>query len=135
VFWFPNYMIEDPFETLRNRGRVEFTEAESDDDSPVRFLPDDLDDYLPGGRWQGELFYIGATGQEPDDLPERLRALYEAGGYDLDRCVDPGLYFVRKDRLVGPYAATFSGADDATKDGAAPTSARPPEPAQPSLGF
>lgn len=28
VWWFPNYMIRDPLEELRNRGRVEFTLAE-----------------------------------------------------------------------------------------------------------
>jgi len=27
VFWFPNYMVQCPWETLRNRGRVEFDRA------------------------------------------------------------------------------------------------------------
>lgn len=27
LFWFPNYMIRDPWEELKNHGRVEFEEA------------------------------------------------------------------------------------------------------------
>jgi hypothetical protein len=136
VFWFPNYAVEDPWETLKNRGRVEFSEGESDDPdaAPPPLVPADLADYLPGGARCGELFYIGGNGSaDRNELPEPLRTLFIASVDDGRDLIDPGLYFAKRWRLLGPYAPTWSGQDHAMKAGAVEANPAPPEPEQPTL--
>jgi hypothetical protein len=147
VFWFPDYMVTDPWELLRTRGRVEFEEADdaNPDADPAPLVPDDVADYLPGGPRCGELFYIAADVQtDRTALPPPVLALYAAGIDDGRDLIDPGLYFCRKGSrgfrrdddawaLWGPYAPTFSGADHAYKDGAVETPDPRPAPPQPDL--
>jgi len=135
VFWFANYMIRDPWRELANRGRVEFQEAESDPDyvSPPA-VPADIADYMPGGARCGEAFYLGAPdGLTPEgDLPEPLRSLMSDLTYNRD-LVDPGCYFVKAGRLMGPYNTAANGQIHLEQAGALAPAPRAPEPPQPEL--
>lgn len=135
VFWFPNYMVEDPFETLKNTGRVEFAEAEPYGDEPLPpLVRDDIGDYLPGGERCGELFLLGGEFAPESELPEPLREMYARHSYNRDT-VDPGTYFVRHDRLYGPYAPAVGGQMNAEEAGALAPKPRAVEPEQGELGI
>lgn len=104
VFWFPNYMVQCPWETLRNRGRVEFDEAtpyESPKSPPV---PPFFESYLPGGEREGFAVWVGdaATVQTTPELARN----------DDPDTVEPGLYFWRNGQRFGPYGAGAIGCQD-----------------------
>jgi hypothetical protein len=110
VFWFPNYMVQCPWETLRNRGRVEFDEA-TPYESPVSPpVPPKFESHLPGGEREGCAVWVGdaATVQA---TPELARDDYAPD------VVDPGLYFWREGERFGPYGAGAIGLMDLEKDG------------------
>jgi len=110
VFWFPNYMVEDPWETLKNTGRVKLPEAEPyvmDLSGPI--LPRDRARYLPGGDRQGYAFFVGEgpTGKlaEYSEMPE-LRGEYQ----QIDDHITPGLYYFNTDgEACGPYSPAIGG--------------------------
>lgn len=134
VFWFPDYCVEDPYETLKNRGRVEFVEAKpyADQQEDPPLVPANLADYLPGGERQGEWFLIGGSGRDDRaDLPEPLRTLFLDSINDGRDLIDPGMYFVhRHTHLAGPFAPTWSGWESARKAGALEAKPEPVEPEQ-----
>lgn len=135
VFWFPNYAITDPWEVLKNTGRVEFNLGGPDDpDEPAPPLfPTDLADYLPGGARVGEGFYLGGDGTgDVAALPDTLRTLLDELTYSRD-LIDPGYYFVKGAALRGPYPPTFPGMDHALKAGMLEAKPASPEPEQLAL--
>jgi hypothetical protein len=110
IFWFPNYMVEDPWETLKNIGRVKLHEAEPyemDLSGPI--LPPDRARYLPGGDRQGYAFFVGEgpAGQlaEFSELPE----LMDEYTQDDDH-ITPGLYYFDADGdPCGPFSSAIGG--------------------------
>jgi len=110
VFWFPGYAIEDPWQTLRNRGHVEFEEASPYEPDPrIPAVPRDFDSYLPGGEREGCAVWIG-EGATAQVVPECARE-------DCPDLVDPGLYFWRDGRRFGPYGAGAIGCQALERDG------------------
>ena len=119
IFWFPNYMVEDPFETLKNRGRVAFDEAEPYEWKPTApMLPVDLERYLPGGDKQGFAFLIN-EGVERYAYPKFRDVPAMQGQYnDPDDGIFPGVYFFDRDGdLRGPYSPGAGGLIHLERDG------------------
>jgi hypothetical protein len=119
IFWFPNYMVEDPFETLKNRGRVAFDQAEPYEWKPTApMLPLDLERYLPGGDKQGFAFLIN-EGVERYDYPKFRDVPAMQGPYnEPDDGIFPGVYFFdRNGKLHGPYSTGAVGILHLERDG------------------
>ena len=110
VFWFPNYMVTCPWETLRNRGRVEFEEATPYESPKSPAVPPHFESYLPGGPRQGCAVWVGDAATV-ETTPELARDDYNP---DLG---DPGLYFWRDGERFGPYGAGAIGLGDLEKHG------------------
>jgi hypothetical protein len=118
IFWFPNYMVEDPWETLKNTGRVKFREAEPyemDLSGPI--LPRDRARYLPGGDRHGYAFFVGEgpAGQlaEYSELPELMDEYKRA-----DDHITPGLYyFDASGDACGPYSPAIGGIQNLERAG------------------
>jgi hypothetical protein len=123
IFYFPNYMVEDPWETLKNRGRVEWQQVEYEQPDPLSIA--ELKSYLPGGSREGQAVWIDPV-RFPNATEEQVvRAWPELSrdSYDPDR-IDPGLYFWKGGRRFGPYATSPTGVLNAERDGAV----QPPKP-------
>lgn len=109
VFWFPNYAIQCPWETLRNRGRVVFDEAAPYEPAASPAVPPDFDSYLPGGEREGCAVWVGDAAS--------VKATPELARDDDPELVDPGLYFWRDGQRHGPYGAGAIGCGDLEKAG------------------
>jgi hypothetical protein len=130
VFYFPHYMVEDPWETLKNTGRVIWTEVIYDTPDPLGI--EELKSYLPGGSREGQAVWFDPArfpGASSDDI---LRAWPEfASEYEPDR-LEPGLYFWKGDQRFGPYATSPRGVCDAREAGAIEPP-KPPHPDNPTI--
>jgi hypothetical protein len=128
VFWFPGYMVECPWETLLNRGRVEFEEATPYEPDPnIPAVPRDFDSYLTGRPREGCAVWIGEQAT--------VQAVPECAREDAPDMVDPGLYFWRDGRRHGPYGAGAIGCQDLEKDGGAWWQQPEPDPSQLAFDF
>lgn len=130
VFYFPNYMVEDPWETLKNTGRVIWTEVVYDMPEPLGI--EELKSYLPGGSREGQAVWIDPArfpGASSEDI---LRAWPElVNEYEPDR-LDPGLYFWKDGKRRGPYATSPRGVCDMRNNGVI-TPPKPPHPDNPTI--
>lgn len=109
VFWFPNYMVQCPWETLLDKGRVVFDEAEPYVALKSPPVPPHFESYLPGGEREGCAVWVGDNATVTT-TPELARD-------DDPDLVDPGLYFWKDGARHGPYGAGAIGCQDLEKDG------------------
>lgn len=118
IFQFPDYAVEDPWETLKNRGRVEWPEVTADPEEypapPSRAF---IESHFTGGSREGVLIWIGAMtfpGVEYDAVP---KAWPELTREDDPESWDCGLYFWRDGRRHGPFSNSPRGVIDAENAG------------------
>jgi len=130
VFYFPNYMIEDPWETLKNTGRVIWTQVTYDTPDPLGI--EEMKSYLPGGSREGVAVWIDPArfpGASDEDI---LRAWPELiNEWEPDR-LEVGLFFWKEGKRFGPYATSPRGVCDA-RDAGAIDPPKPPRPDNPTL--
>ena len=125
VFWFPNYMVEDPFESLKNRGYVEFREADPYPDEIERPSPlkrEFIESHFPGGDRQGIAIWIGEwsfpADWDYDRVVEEYPQLARSETYEPDSW-DTGCYWWdHKGNRHGPYNGGADGYMKAQQDGA-----------------
>lgn len=118
IFGFLDYAVVDPWETLKNTGRVEFTECEWNPVEEIHaYTRPEVQSYFPGGENEGRLLHVDPVtfrdcgGDIAANWPELAR---ESG---LDQ-VDPGLYFWRGGKRFGPYSTSPASYLRAERDGA-----------------
>lgn len=125
VFYFPNYMIEDPWETLKNTGRVIWTQVNYDQPDPLSIS--EMKSYLPGGSREGQAVWIDPArfpGASDEDI---LRAWPElTNEWEPDR-LEVGLFFWKDGERFGPFATSPRGVIDAEEAGMI----KPPPPPRP----
>lgn len=97
VFAFMDYMLVDPFEQLKNTGRVEFPAAFNPEPQSLP-LPRDLESYIDGER-QGCAVFLGELANE-DTVPEIADEYGQAF---------PGWYFWSDGRRFGPFGTGAVG--------------------------
>lgn len=131
VFYFPNYVVEDQWETLKNTGRVVWTQVIYDTPDPLSIA--EMESYLPGGSREGQAVWIDPA-RFPDATDDQiLKAWPElVGEYESDR-LDPGLYFWKNGNRYGPYATSPTGVLNAEKAGMIPRPRDPNPPKDRSL--
>lgn len=131
IFWFPDYMVTDPFELLKNRGYVEFPEATphaSDMPRPAPYTREFIESHLPGGDREGVAIWIGnwsfPESWSYDDVLSEYPFLCRSAKYEPDSW-DVGLYFWqggdRNDpeggKRHGPYNGGAEGCYKVERDG------------------
>jgi hypothetical protein len=133
VFFFPNYMIEDPWETLKNTGRVVWTQVAYD--KPDLLSIPELESYLPGGSREGQAVWIDPARFPPEATEESiLKAwpeLCRCPEYEPDR-LEVGLFFWKDGKRHGPYATSPRGVCEMQEAGVI-TPPKPPHPDKPSI--
>jgi hypothetical protein len=131
VFYFPNYMVEDPWETLKNKGRVIWTQVFYD--KPDLLSIEELKSYLPGGSREGQAVWIDPARFPPEATEESiLKAWPELiNEWEPDR-LEVGLFFWKGGKRFGPYATSPRGVCDMERDGVV-TPPKPPHPDNPTI--
>jgi hypothetical protein len=138
MFAFPNYALEDEWETLKNTGRVIFEEVEWNDTPPPPLTKAEIESHFTGGAREGFLLYVDPV-RFPDATEEQIASawpeLARSLDYEPDR-VDCGLYFWKRGKRFGPYSTSPRGVCNAERDGCRGVFDRTPEPTpDPELPF
>lgn len=124
IYWFPDYMVTDPFDQLKNTGRVEFVEGRPFADTitpPPPLKPEFIRSHFPGGDRQGCVIWIGDW-SFPKSLPyldvtSEYPELARSAEYEPDSW-DTGAYFWdHKGRRHGPFNGGCDGYYKAEKAG------------------
>lgn len=133
IFVFPNYVFESEWETLKNKGRVEFEEVEWGD-TPPPLTKAEIESHFTGGVREGHLLYVDPIrfpGADEESITRAWPELARSPDYEPDR-VDCGLYFWKAGKRFGPYSTSPRGVCNAERDGCYVPRRDKPDPSAPN---